>query len=114
MDFCAVPDLITIVAVRSSVVSLAVVVMVIFDAPALPLVGDTLHHASARLFIASAVHASEEVNITIVDPPSVAKFAAVASRVISGTLGFSLFEFPPPSSIPLSEQATNATITNKT
>ena len=44
---------------------MAVAVMEIWLFPALPLVGDTEHQPSARLLIASADHASEEVNVTI-------------------------------------------------
>ena len=64
--------------------------MEIVPAPALPVVGDTLHHVSARSFMACALHAVDEVNDTVIVPPSVAiiGFVSVPEESSSLSTGF--------------------------
>lgn len=72
-----------------SVFGFAVIVMV--AAPAFPLVGDTLHQASARSLTACALHAVDALKVTLKVPPSVAiaglGSVPVASSILSVGLG---------------------------
>ena len=55
-------------ALRSSGVSLSVVVIVMLALPAGPLLGFIVHQESARVFRISAVQSSDEENVISVDP----------------------------------------------
>ena len=73
-------------ALRSSYVSLSVVVMVNVFVPLLPLVGETVHHDTARPSVTSIVQSAVEEKVTDAVPPSCARTGAV---VVTSIFGFS-------------------------
>ena len=84
------PALMIMDAERSSGVSLAIVVTVIFALPAPPLVGEIVHQLSARVLTTLAVHGADDVNVMVLLPPSVVKSDIEESNVIVGCVGVGL------------------------
>ena len=92
------PALMITDAERSSGSVFSFVVIVIVAFPALPLVGDTLHHESARTFTAEAVQAVEALKVTFVEPPFVGTTGLRSVPDVNSTFSSFVGSCLPPSS----------------